>query len=343
MAELKDLLKYLPEAVGYFQGRRAINQEIDRLRNQDPVQIDRLQMDPATSAAFRRANTRGDVEQQTNIDRQVQEAIRRNPRNVAKVIEAGRAASAKAANTDEEARLASLKTAATLADRLNARNMAIDERNALRERIQENAVAAAEANRTRLDMRGLGTLGDLVGDAVEITPRERRLDPIPLIDPKPLELKGIDLIPIEEREPIRPPQPVGTFEEILAAAKREDELNRLNRNPTSGLDPESLGLEQYTQPFRMSPIPGEDYVEGGAVVTPDGYDHDGVDINMTDAESGRFLGSVESAEMIVNAEDTEEGLKLAKKNPNNPLSKWYLELTERFRKEAEEREAQNRR
>ena len=69
--------------------------------------------------------------------------------------------------------------------------------------------------------------------------------------------------------------------------------------------------------------------EGGAVVTPDGYDHDGVDINMTDAESGRFLGSVESAEMIVNAEDTEEGLKLAKKNPNNPLSKWYLKLTER--------------
>ena len=79
------------------------------------------------------------------------------------------------------------------------------------------------------------------------------------------------------------------------------------------------------------------------MVTPDGYDHDGVDINMTDAESGRFLGSVESAEMIVNAEDTEEGLKLAKKNPNNPLSKWYLKLTERFRKEAEEREAQNRR
>ena len=75
MAELKDLLKYLPEAVGYFQGRRAINQEIDRLRNQDPVQIDRLQMDPATSAAFRRANTRGDVEQQRNIDRRVQEVI----------------------------------------------------------------------------------------------------------------------------------------------------------------------------------------------------------------------------------------------------------------------------
>ena len=345
MAELKDLLKYLPEAVGYFQGRRAINQEIDRLRNQDPVQIDRLQMDPATSAAFRRANTRGDVEQQTNIDRQVQEAIRRNPRNVAKAIEAGQAASAKAANTDEAARLANLRTAATLADRLNARNMAIDERNALRERAQENAVAAAEFNRSRLNMRALGTLGDLVGDAVEITPRELEVapDPIAPIGPKQLELKGIDLIPIEEREPIRSPQPVGTFEEILAAAKRADELNRLNRNPTSGLDPESLGLEQYTQPFRMSPIPGEDYVEGGAVVTPDGYDHDGVDINMTDAESGRFLGSVESAEMIVNAEDTEEGLKLAKKNPNNPLSKWYLKLTERFRKEAEEREAQNRR
>ena len=78
------------------------------------------------------------------------------------------------------------------------------------------------------------------------------------------------------------------------------------------------------------------------MVTPDGYDHDGVDINMTDAESGLFgfflaslrPSSVSSAFTIISALST---------LPNNPLSKWYLKLTERFRKEAEEREAQNRR
>jgi hypothetical protein len=47
--------------------------------------------------------------------------------------------------------------------------------------------------------------------------------------------------------------------------------------------------------------------------------------------------------MIVNAEDTSEGLRLAKKNPNNPLSKWYLSLTKKFQKEAKEREIQNKR
>jgi len=345
MAELKDLLKYLPEAVGYFQGRRAINQEIDRLRNQDPVQIDRLQMDPATSAAFRRANTRGDVEQQTNIDRQVQEAIRRNPRNVAKVIEAGRAASAKAANTDEEARLASLKTAATLADRLNARNMAIDERNALRERAQENAVAAAEANRTRLNLRGLGTLGDLIGDATVGDATDLNLAP-------PAYNLGT-----KEEELIDNTEPVSQEDILRMIQSGEIDLEGIQEFDDE--DVEDIPLD-FTLPFsfqkRQSDLEGylqgdfEDLEnkgfprrKGGAVVTPDGYDHDGVDINMTDAESGRFLGSVESAEMIVNAEDTEEGLKLAKKNPNNPLSKWYLELTERFRKEAEEREAQNRR
>ncbi len=340
MAELKDLLKYLPEAVGYFQGRRAINQEIDRLRNQDPVQIDRLQMDPATSAAFRRANTRGDVEQQTNIDRQVQEAIRRNPRNVAKAIEAGQAASAKAANTDEAARLANLRTASTLADRLNARNMAIDERNALRERAQENAVAAAEFNRSRLNMRALGTLGDLVGDATDLN-----------LAPPAYNLGTQKSEIIDNTEPV-------SQEEILRMIQ-SGEIDLEGIQEFDDEDVEDIPLD-FNSPFssqkRQSDLEGylqggfEDLEnkgfprrEGGAVVTPDGYDHDGVDINMTDAESGRFLGSVESAEMIVNAEDTEEGLKLAKKNPNNPLSKWYLKLTERFRKEAEEREAQNRR
>ena len=391
MAELKDLLKYLPEAVGYFQGRRAINQEMDRLRNQDPVQIDRLQMAPATSAAFRRANTRGDVEQQTNIDRQVQEAIRRNPRNVAKAIEAGQAASAKAANTDEAARLANLRTASTLADRLNARNMAIDERNALRERAQENAVAAAEANRTRLNMRGLGTLGDLIGDAASLIPSNenpyQNLDQVETRTVQKIDQpEGVELLPIEERGLVGGPQPVGNLQEILAQARAEDEADmsgvdlQLSRNEDNTiftdseydrrpgvstliqlLDENELNsLGAYTAgkntvPRVIDPTlfdisglyrtdgPRVVLEEGGAVVTPDGYDHDGVDINMTDAESGRFLGSVESAEMIVNTKDTEEGLKLAKKNPNNPLSKWYLKLTERFRKEAEEREAQNKR
>jgi len=348
MAELKDLLKYIPEAVGYFQGRRAIKDEVARLREQDPVRQERIQMDPGLQQAFREGNTRGDVDQQLSIDRSVQEAIRRNPRNIAKAIEAGQAASSKTRAADNLRRIRNLQTAGTLGQRLNQLNATIDLGNEMRERQQEDRIANAEFQKRRLNMRGLSTLGDLIGDAASLN----SLSDNPNQNLNQLETRtaqeidqpeGVELPPIEERELIRSPQPVGTFEEILAAAKREDELNRLNQDPTSGLDPESLGLEQYTQPSRMSPIPGEGYVEGGAVVTPDGYDHDGVDINMTDAESGRFLGSVESAEMIVNADDTNEGLRLAKKNPDNPLSKWYLNLTKRFQKEAKEREAQNKR
>jgi hypothetical protein len=80
-----------------------------------------------------------------------------------------------------------------------------------------------------------------------------------------------------------------------------------------------------------------EFQEGGAVVTPEGYDHDGVDIDMRDAQTGKMVGKVESAEMIVNSDDTEKGIRLAKSDPNNPLSKWYLSLTKRFREEAKNR------
>jgi len=79
------------------------------------------------------------------------------------------------------------------------------------------------------------------------------------------------------------------------------------------------------------------FQEGGAVVTPEGYDHDGVDIDMRDAQTGKMVGKVESAEMIVNSDDTEKGIRLAKNDPNNPLSKWYLSLTKKFREQAKNR------
>lgn len=347
-AGLDFFAKYIPEAVGYFQGRRTIKDEVDRLRKQEPLQQERIQMDPSLQQAFRDANTRMDVDQQQNIERQVQEAIKRNPRNIAKAIEAGQSASSKTRAADNLRRLEGLKSAGALGQRLNQLNSNIDLNNEMRERQLEDSIAGAEYNKRRLNMRAASTLADLVGDAASLIPSNEN----PNQDMDQLETRtaqeidqpeGVELPPIEERGLIGGPQPVGNLQEILASARREDELNRIKQDPTSGLDPESLGLEQYTQSSQTNPIPGEDYVEGGAVVTPDGYDHDGVDINMTDAENGKFLGSVESAEMIVNAEDTDEGLRLAKKNPNNPLSKWYLSLTKRFQKEAKEREIQNKR
>jgi hypothetical protein len=80
-----------------------------------------------------------------------------------------------------------------------------------------------------------------------------------------------------------------------------------------------------------------EFQEGGAVVTPEGYDHDGVDIDMRDAQTGKMVGKVESAEMIVNSDDTAKGIRLAKNDPNNPLSKWYLSLTKKFREQAKNR------
>lgn len=543
------IAKYLPEAVGYFQGRRAIKDEVARLREQDPVRQERIQMDPGLQQAFREGNTRGDVDQQRSIDRSVQEAIRRNPRNIAKAIEAGQTASSKTRAADNLRRIRNLQTAGTLGQRLNQLNATIDLGNEMRERQQEDRIANAEFQKRRLNMRGLNTLSSALGEGLDAFGNEDKevklgsegraergvargidsaggrtsdlldflgqgaerpeanldgitIDPnaevaqnragegginvvtapedrvmsggsLPEVTVRPAP-EAIDLRPesrsvVEQilmsqmpqrMEPISSIGPMTTEE--AEARQRSQELARAGRGAREGqrrygiepLQPRypfsdrtaqliSLGsdnaaslareAEEYgrsglydmfnenvrpdllrvpdepgvtlseeefpryrggegddrirpsiyfdSQLNRFSPdydpnlrfaldgrfgeyfqdaLPGSigDEIarriaagyssapqnrEGGAVVTPDGYDHDGVDINMTDAENGKFLGSVESAEMIVNADDTNEGLRLAKKNPNNPLSKWYLNLTKRFQKEAKEREAQNKR
>ena len=335
-AGLDFFAKYIPEAVGYFQGRRTIKDEVDRLRKQEPLQQERIQMDPSLQQAFRDANTRMDVDQQQNIERQVQEAIKRNPRNIAKAIEAGQSASSKTRAADNLRRLEGLKSAGALGQRLNQLNSNIDLNNEMRERQLEDSIAGAEYNKRRLNMRAASTLADLVGDATDLnlgspaynlgTQKSEITDSNPasqedilkMIQSGEIDLEGIQEIDNEEED-----FPLG-FTSPYSFEKRQS------------------GLEGYLEED-FQDLEGKGFVQGGAVVTPDGYDHDGVDINMTDAENGKFLGSVESAEMIVNAEDTDEGLRLAKKNPNNPLSKWYLSLTKRFQKEAKEREIQNKR
>jgi len=340
MAELKDLLKYIPEAVGYFQGRRAIKDEVARLREQDPVRQDRIDMDPGLQQAFREGNTRGDIDQQENIGRAVQEAIRRNPRNIAKAIEAGQVASGKTRAADDLRRIRNLQTAGTLGQRLNQLNATIDLGNEMRERQQEDRIANTEFQKRRLNMRGLSTLGDLVGDATNLN-----LAP-PADDLGTKEEEIIDKTePVSQEEILRMIQSGEIDLEGIQEFDDEDvEDIPLDFTLPSSSQKRQSDLEGYLKgDFEDLENKGFPRREGGAVVTPDGYDHDGVDINMTDAENGKFLGSVESAEMIVNADDTNEGLRLAKKNPDNPLSKWYLNLTKRFQKEAKEREAQNKR
>lgn len=336
MAELKDFLKYVPEAVGYFQGRRAIKDEIDRLREQDPVRQDRIQMDPGLQQAFREASTRMDADQQETIDRSVQEAIRRNPRNIAKAIEAGEKASSKVRSADDIRRNRTLQLAGTLAQRLNQQNSAIDLGNELRERRQEDLIAGAEANKRRLNMRAASTLADLVGDATDLN-----LAP-PAYNLGTQKSEITDSNPASQEDILRMIQGGEIDLEGIQEIDNEEEDFPLDFTLPSSSEKRQSDLEGYLQ-GDFQDLEGKGFVQGGAVVTPDGYDHDGVDINMTDAENGKFLGSVESAEMIVNAEDTNEGLRLAKKNPNNPLSKWYLQLTKRFQKEAKEREAKNNR
>jgi len=52
-----ELIKYLPEVFGYFQGKKNIKNEVDRLRNQEPIKQDRLQMDAALQNLNRAGNT----------------------------------------------------------------------------------------------------------------------------------------------------------------------------------------------------------------------------------------------------------------------------------------------
>jgi len=312
-----ELIKYLPEVFGYFQGKKNIKNEVDRLRNQEPIKQDRLQMDAALQNLNRAGNTTQTSVAQEGLERGVQQALANNPRNVNQLLDKLATGSAKISESDARQRNAINAQAMRGNQMLDARNSAIDRSNLIQDRMQEERIAGAESAKNTLNMRGLSTLGSILGDSVGL----------------------IGNGPNKKSEMYD--EPLGTTKEDVLDAFATEKRAPLSIADMT-LDESKLQDIEYeeddfdlSQLFRSS---GPRVLEeGGAVVTPEGYDHDGVDIDMRDSETGKMVGKVESAEMIVNSDDTEKGIRLAKNDPNNPLSKWYLSLTKRFREEAKNR------
>jgi len=352
-----ELIKYLPEVFGYFQGKKNIKNEVERLRNQEPIKQDRLQMDAALQNLNRAGNTTQTSVAQEGLERGVQQALANNPRNVNQLLDKLATGSAKISESDARLRNAINAQAMRGNQMLDARNSAIDRSNLIQDRVQEERVAGAEAAKNRLNMRGLSTLGSILGDSVGLIPsrrEEERPDNLEEITPRSAgEIESganderglltasptsIDSILPENRSIMVDPK-YNRREglETLMQLVDENELNPMGAYTTAAGNVPLVDGEpfSFSQLFRNT---GPRVLEeGGAVVTPEGYDHDGVDIDMRDAQTGKMVGKVESAEMIVNSDDTEKGIRLAKNDPNNPLSKWYLSLTKRFREEAKNR------
>ena len=529
-----ELIKYLPEVFGYFQGKKNIKNEVERLRNQEPIKQDRLQMDAALQNLNRAGNTTQTSVAQEGLERGVQQALANNPRNVNQLLDKLATGSAKISESDTRQRNAINAQAMRGNQMLDARNSAIDRSNLIQDRMQEERVAGAEAAKNRLNMRGLSTLGSILGDSVgffdgiggmkavrdktgtqnladepkvmtaeeraaavegilpednsikidqnveralnrqtvgssALAPSVRILEQdqqapnrvtysgdlqsperMSSIDPSRIDNKSVlqaltesATTPIakqklsdflgyngpqaqaEARDSSFPkfdpsnlkedesftesvsdlsPEELGDLMQYarnnpnlrtLAPFEEEDEplseedfplygsgnnsgypniANRFRGGRTPLIDAANNPLNRFSpnyDPFDRVAYDGRDIIEdpsyfenirrgseetlsqgklknlldaltrdfkeGGAVVTPEGYDHDGVDIDMRDAQTGKMVGKVESAEMIVNSADTEKGIRLAKNDPNNPLSKWYLSLTKKFREQAKNR------
>jgi hypothetical protein len=330
-----EMIKYLPEVFGYFQGKKNIKNEVDRLRNQEPIKQDRLQMDAALQNLNRAGNTTQTSVAQEGLERGVQQALANNPRNVNQLLDKLATGSAKISESDARQRNAINAQATQGNQMLNARNSAIDRSNLIQDRMQEERVAGAEAAKNTLNMKGLSTLGSILGDSVGLLGNGSNLKSGMYDEPLGTTEEDIlDAFATEKRAPLSIADMTLDESELQDISFEEEDI------PLDFVLPKrKSAMEEYMKgdgQFQFLENKGS-YNEGGAVVTPEGYDHDGVDIDMRDAQTGKMVGKVESAEMIVNSDDTEKGIRLAKSDPNNPLSKWYLSLTKRFREEAKNR------
>lgn len=330
-----EMIKYLPEVFGYFQGKKNIKKEVERLRNQKPIKQDRLQMDAALQNLNRAGNTTQTSVAQEGLERGVQQALANNPKNVNQLLDKLATGSAQISESDARQRNAINAQAMQGNQMLDARNSAIDRSNLVQDMVQEERVAGAEAAKNSLNMKGLSTLGSILGDSVGLIGNGPNVKSGMYEEPLGTTKEEVlDAFATEKRSPL------SIADMTLDESKLEDiELEEEDIPLDFILPKQKSALEQYMEgdgQFQFLENKGS-YNEGGAVVTPEGYDHDGVDIDMRDAQTGKMVGKVESAEMIVNSDDTEKGIRLAKNDPNNPLSKWYLSLTKRFREEAKNR------
>ena len=321
MSTLKDILdiglKYGPEAVNYFTGQRRLKEQIKNQREEMFPEFQRKNLSASQQDLSNMANRDNSAFARSEEARGLADALdvsgstKGGQRQLAKLLGASSTNQQKLSQEEARNRATLLQRAGANEEGVMDYNRGLSDKEKMYDLQKERQLDYLEDQRRRLRGKGAGELFNMASDISSLFPKN-----------KSTEDGGDDF--------------GTTKEEVLAPSVF----------PEYGSDAFPLDLEEIDMPVddpsaldEMFDVfnRGIDFNEGGAVVTPDGYDHDGVDILMTDRSNGQPLGTVESAEMIVNASDAKKGIALAKKNPKSPTSKWFLQLAKRFEKEAKNR------
>jgi len=332
MSTLKDILdiglKYGPEAANYFTGQRRLKEQIKNQREEMFPEFQRKNLSASQQDLSNMANrdnsafARGEEARGLADALDVSGSTKGGQRQLAKLLGASSTNQQKLSQAEARNRAALLQQAGANEEGVMDYNRGLSDKEKMYDFQKERQLDYLGDQRRRLRGNAIGSAFEMGTDISSLFPKNKSTE------------DGGDDFGTTKEEVLAP----SVFPEYGSDAFPLD-LEEIDM-PVD--DPDGTDFN-FTDLFRTpyNPFPAEENQyenrEGGAVVTPDGYDHDGVDILMTDRSNGQPLGTVESAEMIVNASDAKKGIALAKKNPKSPTSKWFLQLAKRFEKEAKNR------
>jgi hypothetical protein len=335
MSTLKDILdiglKYGPEAANYFTGQRRLKEQRKNQREEMFPEFQRKNLSASQQALSNRANDNPNAAAINDLEAATTGAL-----NISGNTKGGRGMLADILRGSANAR-AKIETSGDAITNSRLQGAGANEASVMdyNRNLSDKEKIYDVHNRRQLDYLGdqekrlkgkaAGSMFDMASDISNLFPKNKTTEDGGDVNDL-LDILNTAEGPVDKTQEDQP-NDVFNVQSDRAERGLPPAMIDPNQRRPSLLD--QLGFENEFNPVELE--------DGGAVVTPDGYDHDGVDILMTDRSNGQPLGTVESAEMIVNASDTKKGIALAKKNPKSPTSKWFLQLAKRFEKEAKNR------
>lgn len=356
MSTLKDILdlglKYGPEAANYFAGQRRLKEQAKNQREEMFPEFQRKNLSASQQDLSNRANDNpnaaaiNDLEAATTGALNISGNTKGGRGMLADILRGSANARAKIETSGDAITNSRLQAAGANEEGVMDYNRGLSDKKKIFDLQKERKLDYLDDQRRRLRGKGAESLFNAAADISNLYPRNKNTegggdvnDLIGLLNTAAgAEAKTQEDQPDGQTEQVQgdaasswdwKPAGDGVFDVYPYTADQDLPPIMIDQNQKRPSLLDQLGFENELNPVELE--------DGGAVVTPDGYDHDGVDILMTDRSNGRPLGTVESAEMIVNASDAKKGIALAKKNPKSPTSKWFLQLAKRFEKEAKNR------
>jgi hypothetical protein len=362
MSTLKDILdiglKYGPEASNYFTGQRRLKEQIKNQREEMFPEFQRKNLSASQQDLSNMANrdnsafARGEEARGLADALDVSGSTKGGQRQLAKLLGASSTNQQKLSEAEARNRASLLQQAGANEASVMDYNRNLSDSEEMFDLQKERQLDYLGDQEKRLKGKGAGSFFDMANDISSLFPKNKITEDD--VKNKITEEGGDvnDLLGMLNAAEGPEAERGSSWDDILQSQNEFPIMSdpKYDRRPDNALfgggrsrgtlsqlmsENEQNKMGAYTT--AAGNVPFVELEDGGAVVTPDGYDHDGVDILMTDRSNGQPLGTVESAEMIVNASDAKKGIALAKKNPKSPTSKWFLQLAKRFEKEAKNR------